>query len=153
MAMNTSRISISPDETAVFFFPKVLQQTRIVKLAIIAIHAGNLSFKVGLVTLLKTTHHEQFAKLSFFLPLHKFQDGIDAFLLGISDETAGIDNRNLTLGPHGVMGAMVAVTLHQTHQPLGVHQILGTSQRDNIYLVLLQVYLNKESTNSRLLNS
>ena len=48
---------------------------------------------------------------------------------------------------------MVAVTLHQTHQPLGVHQILGASQRDNIYLVLLQVYLNKESTNSRLLNS
>ena len=51
MAVYTSRISIFPDETAVFFFLQVLQQTRIVKLAIIAIHAGNLSFKVGLVTL------------------------------------------------------------------------------------------------------
>ena len=51
MSADATQSCLRRDETAVFFFLQVLQQTRIVKLAIIAIHTGNLSFKVGLVTL------------------------------------------------------------------------------------------------------
>ena len=121
------------------------QQLLVVELAIKLIHLRDFGFQFLLITLRETTHDIQFLQLAFLLALHKLQDGVDAFLLGILDEATRIDNGDFTLRTLGVMDAMITIRLKLLHQQLAVNQVLGTAHRNYIYLVFLHFLVSNYS--------
>ena len=125
-------------QVSLSLFLQILQQTVVVELTVIAVNTGNLGFEVCHIAFGETAHHIQFAQFSLLLTLGKFQYRVDALLLGIGDESARVDHGNLALRTGGIVGAVEAVLLHHSHQPLRIHQILGASECDNIYLIFLQ---------------
>ena len=104
------------------------QQFLVVELPIPPIHLRNLTLQVGQVAFRETAHNVEPLNATLGLGLGKLQDGVDAFLLCVVDEAAGIDDHNLTLGVIAIMGTMEAVGLHQPHQHLAVNEILRASQ-------------------------
>ena len=133
---------------------QLAQQLLVVELAVKLIDLRDLFLQLILITLRKTAHHIELLQPSFLLALYKLKDGIDALLLGILNKTTSIDDGYLALRTLRVVHAMIAVGFKLFHQQFAVHQILGTAHGDDIYRILFHFpFLNKESTNSTLLNN
>ena len=80
-----------------FGLTQLLEQFLVVELAVELIHLRHLSLQFLLITLREAAHHIEFVQASLFLSLDKFEDGVDAFLLGILDEAACVDDGYLAL--------------------------------------------------------
>ena len=129
---------------------KVFQKLFVIELAIPAIHLRYFLFQLCQIAFRQTAHHKEFFDASFSLRLSKFQNGVNAFLFGIINKTTCINNDDFTLWIITIMSTMIAVSLHQTHQDLTVHEVLRASERNEIDGFL---HANKESTNWVLLKS
>ena len=103
---------------------QVIQQLPIVELPVPAIDLGNLGLQVCQIALRETAHDVEALNASLGLGLCKLQDRIDALLLCISNESAGIDDHDFPLRVIAIMCTMITVGLHQSHQVLRIHQIL-----------------------------
>ena len=112
---------------------QIIQQLSVVELAVPPVNLRNLRFKVCKLTFRQTAHYIKLLNTSFSLGLGKLQNSIDTFLLGIVNETASVDHNNLTLGVIAIMRTVIAVGLHQSHQHLAVNEILGATERYEIY--------------------
>ncbi len=64
-----------------------------------AVHFGQLTDKLLPVSLRQTAHYIEFAYSVFFFRLNPLQDGIHRFFPGIVDETTGVYNHHLSIGP------------------------------------------------------
>ena len=137
-----------------FLIPRqILQQILVVELPIPPIHLRNFLLKVCEITLRETAHHKELLNPALRLGLGKLKNRIDALFLGIGNEATGIHDDNLTLRIVTIVGTMIAVGLHQAHQPFTVHKILGTTQRDDINRLLHYALLKLCIMNYALLNS
>jgi hypothetical protein len=65
----------------------------------------------------------------------KPQDGVNGFLLCPVNKTTGIDDNDIGIISGRFMLYIDAITRYLGDQHLRIHQVLRTSQRDNIYLV------------------
>ena len=120
-----------------FLIPRqITQQILVVELPIPPINLRNLLLKVGEVTLREAAHYKELLNPALRLGLGKLKNRIDALLLGIGNEATGIHDDDFTLWVITIVGTMIAVGLHQAHQPFTVHKILGTTQRDDINRLL-----------------
>ena len=73
------------------------------------------------------------------LALGELEDGIDTLLLGVADKSAGVDNGDFAFGRFRIVYTAIACQFQLMHQSLGVHQVFGATQSDNIYFVFMQV--------------
>ena len=124
-----------------------------IELAVEAVNLGQFVLKFVEIALREATHHDEFPEHSLFLALGELQDGVDAFLLGIADEAASVDDCYLTLWVFGIVAHLVAIKLKLMYELLAVHKVFTTAECDDIYCValhyLLLSFLKRESTNSR----
>jgi hypothetical protein len=107
---------------------EVFQQSLIVELSIPTVNLRNLAFQVSQISFRETSHHKELLDSALSLGLRELKDSVDALLFGIVDEATGVDYNNLALGIVAVVGTLIAVSLHQSHQRLTIHEILGTSK-------------------------
>ena len=106
---------------------QVIEQSHIVELAVIAIHLWYFLLELSEVTFRKAAHDIQFSDASLFLGKGQLQDHLDAFLLGVTDKAARVDDHDLSAGIIAVMVAHETMRLKLSHEPLAVHQIFGAA--------------------------
>ncbi len=87
---------------------------------------GNLLCQLLPVALRQAAGDHNTAQASPALLLGKFQDGVDALLLGVLNKAAGVDNHHLALGRVGAQ--LVFPAPQQGQQPLPVHLVFAASQ-------------------------
>ena len=108
-----------------------------VELPIEAVHLGQFLRQFLEIALREATHHDELAKLSLLLAPGQFQNHVDAFLLCVADEAAGIHDSYLTLGVFGIMRHHEAVQLQLTDELLAVNKVLAATEGDNVYRITL----------------
>ena len=106
---------------------QILQQLSPIEFTIEFIHLGNFNGQFLQITFRKATHYIKLLQVSFLLGLRKFQNHINGFLLGVTDETASIDYGNLSLRSFRIMCHMESHFLQLTHQMFRIHQVFRTS--------------------------
>ena len=82
------------------------------------------------------------------LSLRKLQNHVDAFLLRIADEAAGVHDSYLTLWVFRIMRHLEAVQLQLTDKLLAVNKVLAATEGDEIYRVT--IIQNSKFINSKL---
>ena len=87
-------------------FSQFNEQITIIELTEILIHLGYFLLQLTLITLRETSHYIKFTQFSRLFCLGKTKYHLNAFLLGITDETACVDNRDFALRVLGVMHAV-----------------------------------------------
>ena len=103
---------------------KVGQQLHVVKLAVIAVHLWNFALQILQIALRKTPHNIELSDTSLLLGLHKFKYHVDAFLLGIGNETTRIHHDYLPLRVFCVVAALIAIGFQLPNEQLTVHKVL-----------------------------
>ena len=97
---------------------EVGQQLLVIELSVELVHLRKLCLQFVLVSLGEASHDVEPVELSVLLPVYKFEDRVDALFLGRLNETAGVDDRNLSLRMFRVVCTMVAVGLELLHDKL-----------------------------------
>ena len=98
-----------------------------------AVHLGQLFPDVVRVALGEAARHQQLFQLALVLQLGELQNVLDGLAFGGLNKAAGVQHRHV--GPLRVAGDGVAGVPAQGHHLLGVHQVLGTAERDKGYFV------------------
>jgi len=98
------------------------------------IYFRNLLLEIVLIALGKAAGNVYFVDDSLFLGVYIPENGIDLFLLGVVDETTSIDDHHAGVVRLGFVNSVDAVAPQLCEQYLGVDQVLGTTQCDNIDL-------------------
>ena len=93
-----------------------------------AIDARFLGEELGLMPLHQAAGDDQLAGTANLLVFSHFEDGVDRFLLGGVDETAGVDHQDV--GLVGLMRQLVASGDQLAHHDFAVDEILGATQTD-----------------------
>ncbi len=100
---------------------QILQQFFPIEFTIEFIHLGNFNGQFFQITFRKTTHYIKLFQVSFLLGLRKFQNHINGFLFGITDETASIDYDNLSFWPFRIMCHIESLFFQLAHQMFRIH--------------------------------
>ena len=108
-----------------------------VELPIEAVHLGQFLRQFLEIALREATHHDELAKHSLLLAPGQFQNHVDAFLLCVADEAAGIYDSYLALGVFGIMRHHEAVQLQLTDELLAVNKVLAATEGDNVYRITM----------------
>ncbi len=101
-----------------------LQQARHVAGAEPSIDLRDTVLELGRVALAEAAGNVDLLHFSAILCIGPGQNGIDAFLLGIVDEAAGIDHHHVVVAGSGLVLHGDAVRLQLGHQHLAVHGVL-----------------------------
>ena len=88
------------------------------------------------ITLGQAAHGHDLSDSALLFEVAKFEEEIDRFLLGVADETAGVDYDIFTLGRFRVMAHAVAPRLETADETFGINEIFRTSHRDDVDMVL-----------------
>ncbi len=120
----TSRLQALPLWGGLGWGFQFFNEVQVVKLPKPFIHLGYLGFQVFAVTFCQAAHDIQAFQFALCLSPRKLQNGVNAFLFGIADESAGIDDGYLAGCHFGVVSTTITETLQPRHQALGIHQIL-----------------------------
>jgi hypothetical protein len=110
--------------SAYFSFIEVTYQLTVVELTVPSVNLGNLSLKVGKITLRKTPHDIKAFQPSFSLSMSQLKYGVDTLLLGITDETTCVNDGDVTLKTVAIMCTLITGSLEHTNQILSVNEIL-----------------------------
>ena len=102
----------------------LLNQPFPVELAVVLVHLGYLPLQFFLVALREASHDVQAPYLPLCLGICKLQYGVDALLLGVFYESAGIDDDGVARYHRRINGAAEAVLLELPLQALAVNEIL-----------------------------
>ena len=113
---------------------QIAQQRHVVELPVVMVYLRDLTLQVGEIALRKTAHDIQSVDAAFVLRLGKLQNGLNAFLLGISDKATSVDDHDFASWAQRVVIADVTVSLELLFQEFAIDQVLRASQRDNVYL-------------------
>ena len=97
------------------------------------VHLRNFLFELLQVAFREASHHEHLLEPAAFLQFAKVQDHVDAFLLRVADEAAGVDDGDVAVGSFGIVEHLVALFFKQVEQVFRIHQVLGAPHRDNVY--------------------
>ena len=95
------------------------------------IHLRNLLLDLLPVALREAACSDEYLNLPFLFQLRHLQEGVHALLLGISDETAGIDHHGFRLCLI-VRKAVSPLCQHAEHH-FRIHQIFVTAKRNKQY--------------------
>ena len=124
----------------------VLQGVRVILVAQVSNQFFPVEFAVELVDLRnfllellqvafrQTSHHEKLVELPILLQFTEFEDHVDAFFFGIADKAACVHDGNVTVHGLGVVVNLETLFLELVEQLFGIHQILGASHGDDVYL-------------------
>ena len=130
--MRGRRQGAAGDQRIVPPLAKVFEQARPVELTIPAIDLGDFLLQFLEITLRKTAHDIQSLQVPLCLTLTLFKDDIDALLLGIADETAGIDHTYITFRHLRIVSDDITSLAQLRHQALAIHEVLGATQTKDI---------------------
>ena len=86
------------------------------------IHFRDFLLNLVMIALREATTGDEGLNLTALSPFGEFQKRIDAFLLGVSDEAAGIDDDGLRL--FLVIRKGMSLLFQKTQHHLGIHEIL-----------------------------
>ena len=76
-----------------------------IKLTVISIHLRQLLFQLSPVALAQASHDDQLLQLAGFLAFCHLEDHVNTLLFGVADESAGVDNADLSFRLFRVMHA------------------------------------------------
>ena len=104
-----------------------------VELAVPAVDFGDFRLELLTVALAETSHDHQLADVAVGLGLGQLQNHVDALLLCISYEAAGIDDHEWAAHVGAVVFGPVTLGLETAHQALRVHEVLGAAHGYDVY--------------------
>ena len=107
-----------------------LRHLRVLGHADDGIDLGDLLGEFLRVTLAETAGDDHALGRIIFLETHQVEDGVDRFLLGTLDESAGIDHQNVR--GLRLLGNHKALSPEPPEDHLGIDQVLGTAQTDHV---------------------
>ena len=76
---------------------KVFDQIFPVELTIETIHFRDFFPQLFAIAFGKTAHHVDAIEGSFIFLLHQFENGVDTFLFGVTNESAGVDHCDIAV--------------------------------------------------------
>ncbi len=85
-----------------------------------------------LIAVRQAARHIHFVHDSRRLGFGVAQDGVDGLLLGPVDEAAGVDDHDLRVVFFRLVRHVVAIAFQLGEKHFRVHQVLGTTQRDDV---------------------
>ena len=98
----------------------------------IVVHLGNLGPQFVGVAFREASHDEQPFDLAGVFGRGRPQDHVDRLLLGVADESAGVDHDDLGVGAVAVEEHRVTRRGEPGHQVLAVHGVFRTAQRYDV---------------------
>ena len=107
-----------------------------IELTIEVIHLGQFALQVGQIAFREAAHHVEFLEQPFALALAQLQNHVDALLLGVTYEAAGVHHGYLPSWVIAVVCHLVSAEFQLPHESLAIHKVLAASQRDDVYCVL-----------------
>ena len=111
-----------------------LQQPREVTRTEPCIHLWDLGHQLRRVALAEAAGHVHLLHQTLVLRLGVAEDSVDALLLGIVDEAAGIDHHHVVLTAVALMVHGDPVGLQLGHQHFAVEGVLGAPESDHVHL-------------------
>jgi hypothetical protein len=101
------------------------------------IDVGNFFFQFRFVALAQAARDDELFDVTIFFSLRIFENGVDAFLLGIINKATGVyyDNFGFALT---FMGNVHFVSPQLSHQYFAVEDILGAAEGDYVNSVLFE---------------
>ncbi len=100
----------------------------------IVVHFGDLAPQLLGIPFAQATDHEEAVDRPLLLGLHETEDGIDRLLFRVAYEAACIDHHRPRIRPVGVEHHLVSRRSQLRHEVLGIHHVLGTTERNDIDL-------------------
>lgn len=91
---------------------------------------GNLVCQLCGIALGQTAGNDELLAVAVGLELAHFQDGVDGFFFGGSDEATRVNNNNLCFG--GVVRVAISLDLAHTEHHFGIHAVFRATQRNKM---------------------
>ena len=96
------------------------------------VHLGNLGPQFVGVAFREASHDEQPFDLPGLLGRRRAQNHVDRLLLGVADESAGVDHHHFGIGAVAVEEDFVPGGREPRHQVLRIDGVLRTAERDDV---------------------
>ena len=103
-----------------------------VEFAVEAVHLGQFRLELLEVSLREASHDDELPELALLLALCQLQYHVDALLLCVGNESAGVHDGNLAAGVFGIVRHTVAAQLQLSDELLAVHQVLAAAEGDEV---------------------
>ena len=105
-----------------------------VEFSVEAVHLGQFGLQFLEVPLREASHDDELPQLALLLALCQPQNHVDALLLGVGDESAGVHDGDVAAGIFGIVRHAVAAKLQLADELLAVHEVLAAAEGDEVNL-------------------